>query len=861
MRPIGTFVVRPKLPPALERLRELAVNLRWCWNHDTLQLFRRLDSDLWEASGHNPIRMLGMISQERLEAAAADEAFLANLDRVAAQEREYLAAGTNWFKRNFPRAGRPLVAYFSAEFGLTESLSIFAGGLGILAGDHLKSASDLGVPIVGVGLLYQQGYFRQQLNSAGWQQEIYEDNDFATLPLAVERQPDGSPLLVGVSFPGREVYAQVWRVQVGRVPLYLLDTNIGANADPSDRDVTDQLYGGDTEMRLKQEMVLGIGGYRALEALGLEPTVYHMNEGHSAFLALEHIRRLMARSGLSFAEARVLAEVSLVFTTHTPVPAGHDYFSPELMRQYFHDYAEQLGISWTEFLRLGHSRPAHAHEPFCMTALALRLSASSNAVSRLHGATTRKMWQSMWPGIPTAEIPIGHVTNGVHFQSWISHDMDQLYERYLGPRWREEPGDQKLWRKALSIPDEELWRTHERRRERLVAFARQRLLAQLKRRGVPEAEIEAARDVLDSRALTIGFARRFATYKRATLFLKDPARLAAILNNPQRPVQIIFAGKAHPRDKEGKELIHEIASLIRQPEFRQRVVFIENYDMEVARYLVQGSDVWLNTPRRPNEACGTSGMKAAANGVLNLSTLDGWWDEAWADAGEEGPFIGWAIGRGETYESDQQQDAAEAEALYEVLERDVIPTFYERNPQGLPKRWIARMKSAIANLCHIYNSHRMVRQYTESFYLVAHAKRALMAAEGAARARSQAAWRERIQAFWPEVRIEEVTADLPERFEVGEQLRVRARIFLGSLSPEEVVVELYCGRVDAEGRFVEPVTVPMRAGNREGEFWLYEGCYGPCATSGLLGYTVRVLPNHPDLTSAFLPGYVTWAAP
>jgi len=861
MRPIGTFVVRPKLPPALERLRQLALNLRWSWNHDTIQLFRRLDSDLWDASGHNPIRMLGMISQQRLEAAAADDAFLAHLDRVAAQEQEYLSAATNWFKRNFPRAGQPLVAYFSAEFGLTESMSIFAGGLGILAGDHLKSASDLGVPIVGVGLLYQQGYFRQQLNSSGWQQEIYEDNDFANLPLTLERRPDGGPLMVAVRFPGRDVYAQVWRVQVGRVPLYLLDTNVAANADPADRDVTDQLYGGDTEMRLKQEIVLGIGGYRALEALGLEPTVYHMNEGHSAFLALEHIRRLRARYGLSFQEARVLAEVSLVFTTHTPVPAGHDYFSADLMAQYFYGYAEELGIPWTEFLRLGHSRPAHAHEPFCMTALALQLSASSNGVSRLHGETTRRMWQSLWPGIPPAEIPIGHVTNGIHFQSWISHEMDQLYERYLGPRWREEPGDKKLWQKALSIPDEELWRTHERRRERLVAFARERLLVQLRRRGVSEAELEAARDVLDSRALTIGFARRFATYKRATLFLKDPVRLAAILNDPERPVQIIFAGKAHPRDREGKELIHEIASLIRRPEFRRRVVFIEDYDMEVARYLVQGSDVWLNTPRRPNEACGTSGMKAAANGVLNLSTLDGWWAEAWAEAGPEGPFIGWAIGRGETYENEQQQDAAEAEALYEVLERDVIPTFYERGPQGLPKRWIARMKSAIANLCHTYNTHRMVRQYTESFYLMAHAKRALMVAEGAARARAQAAWRERIQAFWPGVRIEEVSAELPDRFEVGDRLRVRARIFLGSLAPEEVVVELYCGRVDAEGRFIEPVSMPMQPAGREDDCWQYEGRFGPCGTSGLLGYTVRVLPSHPDLTTPFLPGYVSWAAP
>ncbi len=861
MRPIGTFFVKPKLPPPLERLRALAYNLRWTWSHDTIQLFRRLDADLWELCGHNPVKMLGLISQERLELAAADDAFLAHLERAARELEEYLAAGASWFRRNYGRAGQPLVAYFSAEFGLTESLSIFAGGLGILAGDHLKSSSDLGVPLVGVGLLYQQGYFRQQLDTAGWQKEIYEDNDFATLPMTLERGADGAPLTVSVSFPGRQVHAQVWRIQVGRVPLYLLDTNIGANPEVADRDVTDQLYGGDAEMRLKQEIVLGIGGYRALEALGLAPTVFHMNEGHSAFLAIEHIRRLMARHGLNFHEARELAQASLIFTTHTPVPAGHDYFSPELMRAYFSEYAAQLGISWTEFLRLGYSQPAHAHEAFCMTALALQLSAAANGVSRLHGRTTRRMWRTLWPGIPDDEIPIGHVTNGVHFRSWISHEMDELYDRYLGPRWRDEPADEKVWRKAESIPDEELWRTHERRRERLVAFARRHLMADLRRRGVPEAELEAAREVLDSRALTIGFARRFAGYKRATLIFKDPARLARLLNDPERPVQIILAGKAHPRDAEGKALIHEITTLIRRPEFRDRIVFLEDYDMEVARYLVQGSDVWLSTPRRPLEACGTSGMKAAANGVLNLSTLDGWWDEAWRSSGDGAPFVGWAIGRGETYESDQAQDEAEARALYETLERDVIPTFYDRGAHGLPRRWIARMKSAIADLCHTYNTHRMVREYTERFYLVAHAKRALLAAEGAVRARELAAWRQRIQTLWPLVHIEEVVSTMPQQIEVGDCLQVRARVALGELSPEEVTVELYCGRIDARGEFLDPVAVPMQPGGKEGDAYVYRASHGPCTSSGVVGYTVRVLPNHPDLAGPFLPGYVTWAGP
>ena len=859
MRPVGRFTVVPKLPERLKSLRTLAYNLRWAWKHDTIHLFRRIDGDLWETSGHNPVRMLGQIDQARLEALAEDEAFLAHLDRAAAELESYLGNESTWFRRTYPEAGAPLIAYFSAEFGLTESLSIFAGGLGILAGDHLKSSSDLGVPLVGVGLLYQQGYFRQQLNAAGWQEEIYEDNDFHTLPLELERRPDGSPLTVSVDLPGRAVHAQVWRVNVGRIRLYLLDTNFDANPDPADRDITDQLYGGDIEMRIKQEILLGIGGYRALRAAGLQPTVYHMNEGHSAFLALEHVRWLMREMGLNFYEARELAVAGCVFTTHTPVPAGHDYFSPELMHTYFSDYARSLGIPWSEFLRLGHSKPAHVHEDFCMTALALTLSFASNGVSKLHGEVSRRMWRSLWPGVPEHEIPIGHVTNGVHFQSWISHDMDELYDRYLSPRWRDTPADQKLWEKVESIPLDELWGTHERRRERLVAFARRRLQEQLRRRGAPETEVEAAAEVLDARALTIGFARRFATYKRATLFLRDKERLARLLNDPERPVQIIFAGKAHPRDEEGKRLIHEIAALIRRPEFRRRMVFIEDYDMTIARYLVQGADVWLNTPLRPNEACGTSGMKAAANGVLNLSTLDGWWDEAWQEARRNGSFIGWAIGRGQVLDDRELQDQVEAEALYELLERDVVPAFYDRRADGLPQRWVERMQSAIASLCHAYNSHRMVRQYTEQFYLPAHGKTRRLAENGAARARALAAWRERIHAHWPGVAVVSVTSSAEGEVEVGQRVRFRAEVQLGELSPEEVAVELYCGRLDAAGDFQNPISLKMDyTGAADGRH-VFETDFGPCSMSGQLGYTVRVLPHHPDLSAPFLPGYITWA--
>jgi len=858
MKPIQVFSVVPSLPKALEGLRELAYNLRWSWNHETIELFRRLDSDLWEASGHNPVEMLGSIDQAKLETAARDDAYLAFLGRVMQDLQGYMRGERSWFRRTWKRTDSlPLVAYFSAEFGITECLSIFAGGLGILAGDHLKSASDLGVPLVGVGLLYQQGYFKQYLNQAGWQQEDYTENDFHNLPVRLVRRPDGEALTIKVQYPGRMVTAQVWRVQVGRVPLYLLDTNLLANARAEDRDITDQLYGGDLDMRIRQEILLGIGGYRALEALGLEPTVYHMNEGHSAFLALERVRRLMEQRGLSFAEARELALAGLVFTGHTPVLAGHDYFPPEMIDRYLGEYARLLGLAREEFLGLGRHGGSG---DFCMTILALRLTAVSNGVSKLHGEVSRKMWNHLWPGVPPEEVPIGHVTNGVHFQSWISLEMNQLYDRYLGPKWREEPGDRTLWQRVDNIPAEELWRTHERRRERLVAFARRRLRRQLERRSAPPSEIEAADEVLDPEALTIGFARRFATYKRAALLLRDVARLQAILADPQRPVQVIYAGKAHPRDGAGKDLIRQIVGLARQEEFRRRLVFLEDYDLSVARYLVQGVDVWLNTPERPLEASGTSGMKAAANGALNLSVLDGWWDEAWRVPELRTNPIGWAIGSGETYNNPEYRDQVESEALYDLLERDVVPTFYDRGLDRLPRRWIQRMKASIGVLCHFFNTHRMVHDYTELFYLPAHAGQLELGADSATRAKAVAHWLERVRQEWPQVRIEAVDGAPALELRVGATTRVSARVSLGALTPEDVQVQLYLGRLDPTGEIADAQAIPMNpAGRDERGRHLFEATAVPCCRSGLHGYTVRVLPHHPDLTQRFLPGLITWA--
>ena len=868
VKPIRTFNVVPSLPPSIEALRGIAHNLRWSWSHESIELFRRLDHDLWETSGHNPVLMLGTIEQEKLEEAARDDAFLAHLQRVSADLESYIESETTWFQKlSGSNADKPLIAYFSAEFGLTECLSIFAGGLGILAGDHLKSTSDLGVPLVGMGLLYQQGYFRQYLSQAGWQQESYENNDFYNLPVSLVTGDEGKPLTVRVEYPGRVVVAQIWQAQVGRVPLYLLDTSLAVNSD-EDRAITFQLYGGDREMRIKQEILLGIGGYRALEALGLEPTVYHMNEGHSAFLALERVRRLMETRRLQFSEARELASASLVFTTHTPVEAGHDYFSPEQMGRYFGEYWRRLGLAQEDFLALGRKGP-HDQGEFCMTVLALHLSSQSNGVSKLHGEVSRHMWQGLWPGVPVDEIPIQHITNGVHFRSWTSREMNQLYDRYLGPNWRDEPANNEVWNRVYSIPAEELWRTHERRRDRLVAWARRRVRDQRVRRSAARREIEAAEEVLDPDALTIGFARRFATYKRGTLILRDPARLERILTNPERPVQLIFSGKAHPRDDAGKELIRQITQFSRSPELGRRIVFLTDYDMAVARYLVQGVDVWLNTPLRPMEASGTSGMKAAANGVLNLSTLDGWWDEVWRGPASGAGFTrrlsdrvhigGWAIGKGENYEDPNYQDQVEAEALYDLLERDVVPAFYDRGADRVPRKWVERMKASIASICPFVNTHRMVRDYTCQFYLRAHRWYRALETDGAARARRLAEWIARVRQGWPEVRIAGVEQGPAATLPVGTHVRVRAHVGLGSLTPQDVAVELYLGRLDAAGDLLGAAVVAMQpAGQTVHGNCVFEATT-PCGQSGLHGLTVRVRPAHPDLQVPFLPGLMVWA--
>jgi starch phosphorylase len=857
-RPIRTFTVLPHLPERLQALQKLAYNMWWCWNPEAAALFRRIDVEAWETLDHSPVKLLGAADPSRVEQLLHDDGFLAHMDRVEEAFDNYMSAPT-WYEETYDapdRNGGPMpdlrIAYLSAEFGIHESIPVYSGGLGVLSGDHLKSASDLGLPLVGIGLMYREGYFRQYLTVDGWQQERYPENDFFNLPLIPELNRDGSPATIRIAFPGRDVQVRIWRIQVGRVPLYLLDTNIPQNA-PEDRLITARLYGGDNDMRIRQEMVLGIGGVMTLRALGKAPMVCHMNEGHSAFCGLERIRALMQESGLSFHAAREAVAAGTVFTTHTPVPAGNDVFAPQLIEHYLASYISQFKISRDEFIGLGRQNLFDQNEPFGMTVLAIRLANVTNGVSKLHGSVSRKMWKSIWPELPDTEAPIISITNGVHTPSWVSPDMAQLFDRYMGMSYDGRPSEASMWKRVENIPDAELWRTHERRRERLVAFARTRLKKQLKNRAALPAEIARADEVLDPDALTIGFARRFATYKRGTLIFRNLDRLAALLNNKERPVQFIFAGKAHPKDHGGKELIAEILQFARRTEFRRRIVFLEDYDMNVARYMVQGVDVWLNNPRRPLEASGTSGMKVCCNGGLNMSILDGWWCEGYD--GENG----WAIGAGEEYTDLTYQDDVESRAIYDLLEQEIVPLFYSRSSDGLPRGWLRRMKRSMMTLCPVFSTGRMVAEYLTACYLPSAQRFLRLTADGLQKANALAQWRQMLQRGWNQIKVEGVEVNSSDPMQVGSELPVTVRVNLGRFKPDDVEVQLFHGLVDSLGEIPRPQLVSMSHNGtpKQGNVWEFHGSI-PCRSSGQHGFAVRVLPRHGDLANAYEPGLVCW---
>ena len=870
MKPIRQLSVVPTLPKNLEPLRELALNLWWTWDGEALSLFRYLDSELWEETYHNPVAMLGKISQEQLQAASQNDVFLAHLDVIHKKFRSYLSA-PSWFDTYSDDSSLAdlQIAYFSMEFGLTECMPLYSGGLGVLAGDHLKSASYLGLPFVGVGLLYQHGYFRQSLTSDGWQMADYPANDFYNMPIQPEQKPDGSPLLVEVDYPDGIVCAKVWRAQVGRVPLYLLDTNIPENENSDLRDITDYLYGGDKRMRIKQEILLGIGGYRALNALGIHPTVCHMNEGHAAFLALERIRQLMIETGIGFDDACEATTAGNIFTTHTPVPAGIDWFPPDLVKHFFNRYYSSLGISEERFLGIGRKNPGDNSSEFSPALVALRLSTMSNCVSQLHGRVSRNMWKDLWDNLPVHEVPIKAITNGIHTRSWVSEDMQSLFDRYLGPKWIVDLTNQEVWTQISHIPDTELWRTHERRRERLIAFARQ-LNSQKQAKNADHGATSqntgqvqsSTTTILNSAALTIGFARRFATYKRATLLFNDVDRLAKILNDPERPVQLIFAGKAHPHDYEGKVLIQKIHKIASQPQFRHKILFIENYDICVGRYLVEGVDVWLNTPLPPNEASGTSGMKAAANGALNLSMADGWWAEAEHLGG------GWTIEATSEADDPKSIDKAHSDAIYELLEKEVVPLFYDRNPvDDIPYGWVAKMKTAMQNLAPVFNTKRMVAEYAERLYFPAHQRWLKLNNDDARRSIALANWKANVRKHWRNLRIEELIPkedrNKPQKasssLAVGESVSIQAVVHTDALFPNELAVQIYHGVLDSTGEILNGNITQMEyQEDLGGSKYLFEGKLILDKT-GLYGYTLRVLPEHEDLQSVYELGLVTWA--
>ena len=849
MKILGRLAVFPTIPPRIERLYELAYNLWWSWTPSAQALYAQVNAQLWERTEHNAVATLAGADPQRLNALAADTEFLARYDAVMAEFDAYMEPESTWFSAQYPDKARDIIAYFSAEFGLHESLPIYSGGLGILSGDHCKEASDLGLPFVGVGFLYPQGYFRQRITRDGQQEAFYEKLEFSQAPARPARDAQGREALVSVDLPGRTVYAKVWHVQVGRIPLYLMDTDVPHNA-PADRTLSARLYGGDHEMRISQEIVLGIGGVRALRALGVDAKVWHMNEGHAAFLGLERCRELVNGLDVEFEVARQIAAANSVFTTHTPVAAGNDVFSFELMDRYFSSFWPQLRLDRESFLRLAR-QDANWGSGFSMTVLAIRLSSRRNGVSRLHGEVSREMWRSLWADVEASEAPIGHVTNGVHTASWLNPKLAALFDDYLEPGWRDDIDAQARWNRVSEIPDSDLWGVHEQMKDDLIAYARRRIARQRTRHGEGPQAVSASGGLLTRGALTLGFARRFATYKRATLLFRDPQRLARLLNNPERPVQIVFAGKAHPADRPGQEFIRKVYNYAQQPEFAGKIVFLEDYDIDMARRLVSGCDVWLNTPIRPHEASGTSGQKASLNGLPNCSIIDGWWEEGYNGKN------GWAIGERRDYQDDETRDAADALALYETLEQSIVPLFFQRGDDGLPHEWIAVMKEAIRTVAPQFSMSRMVKEYVTKYYMPAARWRERMDARNYALARELTAWERHIRERWGEVSLS-ASGPTGEQISEDEPVHVEALVRLGRLTPDDVRVELVTAR-DDNGSLADQRVVEMRPDGETVEGALRYRAEMDRFHTGSVVYGVRIGPYHTGLASPFELGLIRWA--
>jgi starch phosphorylase len=846
-----TYNVTPTLPAALEPLREMSFNLWWTWEPAARRLFRLLDPELWSRTNHNPVRMLQLSRQSRLEELSQDKTFLRELKEVHDAFRNYLARKDTYGKTGAGSAIKNPVAYFSAEFGFHESIPNYSGGLGILASDHCKSASDLDLNFVAIGLLYRHGYFRQQIDKEGIQEAINLNQNFHHLPIREVRREDAN-LLISVPILDREVFAKLWELRVGRVSLYLLDTDTPENS-AEDRLITAELYGGDLEMRMRQEIILGIGGVKALSALGIQPDVFHMNEGHSAFLALERIRRNVVEKKLDFYSALQVVAAANVFTTHTPVPAGNDSFPREMMRKYFGSFAKELNIPFEELFSFGQTR-VDPNDPFSMTILALRLSRHANGVSKLHGEITQSLWKDVWVGVPVHEVPITSVTNGVHTKTWMAPEFAALYRKHLGA-WEEHLTEPEFWRGVIDIPDAQLWETHQKLKLRLIEFVRERVRLRHQRLGESAEAIRKVNRILDPEILTVGFARRFATYKRGALLFSDKERLKRLLNDTTRPVQFIFAGKAHPRDEAGKAVIQEVYKFTREVGFENRVVLLEDYDSYIARRLVQGVDLWLNHPLRPLEASGTSGMKSAPNGGINLSVLDGWWREGYNGNN------GWAIGAEIDNGTAEFQNEGDATSLYQLLENQIIPLYYAKPDGKLPLAWLQLMRESIRSVTPVFNTQRMVKEYTERLYIAAGKSHENFSCDGCASAAQLSQWKAQMRKDWPQVRISEVQVGNKDRQNilVGESLQISARVHLGAVDPKHVRVEAYHGEAD-NGDIRNPAaTVLDQTSQVDGDGnYLYQGSV-PAAESGTYGFSVRVVPTHPHLMQAHELRLITWS--
>ncbi len=847
MKPLGRISVPTVIPGRLERLDEISYNLWWTWNCDVAGMFRMIDPELWEKTGRNPVALMRTVGNKKLARLSEDQEFMDKYDSIVKKFDSYINCSDTWFNKKYPAFKDHGIAYFSAEYGLSETLPIYSGGLGVLSGDHCKSASDLGIPFTAIGLFYRQGYFNQTISSEGIQETSYSTLNIEELPVHQVYDKNGEPLTIGVDMPGRTVYAAVWKVKAGRVDLYLLDSDVPVNSE-QDRQITARLYGGGGDTRIQQEILLGVGGIRVLKALGINPSAYHMNEGHSAFLGFELIREKMLCFNIGFREALELVSASSVFTIHTPVPAGIDVFSHGAIDFYFSAFRESLGIGREEFLSLGKD-PGNP-EGFNMASLAMSIASGRNGVSKLHGSVTRNMFSRLWPDIPENEVPITHVTNGIHTLSWLSDTYKQLFDKYLQNGWENAIEEQEIWNDVLNIPDDELWAAHRKLKESMTCYVNKRIRTGYNAGG----SLKPCR-TLDPAALTIGFSRRFATYKRAALIFRDINRIKRILNMPDMPVQIIFAGKAHPDDRPAQDVIRYINDISEQEGFEGKVVLLENYNIALARRLVQSVDVWLNNPRMPMEASGTSGQKAGLNGVLNLSVLDGWWREGYNGSN------GWAIGTEDIYNNEFCQDNADSESLYELLEDSLIPLYYNRNAKGIPTGWVKMMKESVKSLAAQYSTHRMVQEYTDRLYIPAIDRtfNRLTAPDGSyAPAGELTRWKEKVQGCWSGVSVSKGGVAEVQVSEDGKRVTFEVMAGLGGLKPEDVSAEIYYGPLDDFGSICDGRSSVMQAVEETPVGYRYRGELH--LTGGEeYGYHFRIVPYHPLLKDKFELRLVKWA--